>query len=142
MLRKGMLGPRNPVFIYLLEHPFLFGEKNQRIIQARARDSLSPTVRGMEVTDVQTLLRDPAVITDARIAVGLTQVELAQAAGISSALLNKIELGRRRLTTAMVPRLWSALLEADRERRSWKYQPPKTLVLLKQQLRTVEDFAL
>jgi hypothetical protein len=35
MLRKGMLGPRNPVFIYLLEHPFFFGEKNQRIIQAR-----------------------------------------------------------------------------------------------------------
>src|ERR1700758_172929 len=36
MLRKGMLGPRNPMFIYLLEHPFFFGEKNQRIIQARA----------------------------------------------------------------------------------------------------------
>jgi hypothetical protein len=35
MLRKGMLGPRNPVFIYLLEHPFFFGEENQRIIQAR-----------------------------------------------------------------------------------------------------------
>jgi hypothetical protein len=34
MLRKGMLGPRNPVFIYLLEHPFFFGEKIQRIIQA------------------------------------------------------------------------------------------------------------
>jgi hypothetical protein len=35
MLRKGMLGPRNPVFIYLLEHPFFFGEKIQRIIQAK-----------------------------------------------------------------------------------------------------------
>jgi hypothetical protein len=37
MLRKGVLGPRNPLFIYLLEHPFFFGEKIQRIIQARYR---------------------------------------------------------------------------------------------------------
>jgi hypothetical protein len=33
---KGNAGfSENPVFIYLLEHPFFFGEKNQRIIQAR-----------------------------------------------------------------------------------------------------------
>jgi hypothetical protein len=38
---KGMLGPRNPVFIYLLEHPFFFGEKNQRIIQARVGATLA-----------------------------------------------------------------------------------------------------
>src|SRR6266545_3248376 len=36
-----MLGPRNPVFIYLLEHPFFFCEKIQRIIQAR-RPRISP----------------------------------------------------------------------------------------------------
>ena len=26
---KGMLGPRNPVFMPLLEHPFFFGQQNQ-----------------------------------------------------------------------------------------------------------------
>src|ERR1700752_1801280 len=43
MLRKGMLGPRNPVFIYLLEHPFFFGEEIQRIIQARGFPSCADT---------------------------------------------------------------------------------------------------
>ena len=33
---KGNAGfSENPVFIYLLEHPFFFGERIQRIIQAR-----------------------------------------------------------------------------------------------------------
>jgi hypothetical protein len=34
MLRKGMLGGQNPVFINLLEHPFFISERIQRIIQA------------------------------------------------------------------------------------------------------------
>jgi hypothetical protein len=29
VLRKGMLGVQDPVFINLLEHPFLFGYKNR-----------------------------------------------------------------------------------------------------------------
>src|SRR5438552_16489621 len=35
MLRKGMLGAQNPVFITLLEHPFFISERIQRIIQAK-----------------------------------------------------------------------------------------------------------
>ena len=49
MLRKGMLGLRNPVFIYLLEHPFSFGEKIQRIIQASCWRTKDRTVDDRKV---------------------------------------------------------------------------------------------
>jgi hypothetical protein len=41
-----MPGPPNPVFIYLLEHPFFFGERIQRIIQARNENQARPCKYG------------------------------------------------------------------------------------------------
>jgi transcriptional regulator with XRE-family HTH domain len=82
----------------------------------------------MAVLDQLTkVFSDPELITKARKQLGLSQVELARAAGISPALMNKIELGHRRVTESVGNRIWSALYAADYELRGWRYQRPEVL---------------
>jgi predicted transcriptional regulator len=82
------------------------------------------------VDDLTRSFRDPELIAKARQQLGLSQVDLARAAGISPALVQKIEAKKRRVTQSSANRIWSALYAADYDLRGWRYVRPEILARL------------